>query len=161
MPCGVNVFLIHGDARYRRSERIIYGFLSASASRRPYSPSSVGPDSTPLSIRLVPDRCPTNIVRSCPPGGYAYAPGRHSHSSIFFGSTVLDRGGNTVRLIQDTEYPWGRNVRIEVEPERHGEFAIHIRIPNWARTSRAQRPVPLRNARPEVELDVAAAVQPK
>jgi len=46
--------------------------------------------------------------------------------------------GNTVQLKQETRYPWGGKVRISVDPEFSNEFAVHLRIPGWARN----KPVP-------------------
>lgn len=85
--------------------------------------------------------CPTNIVRFLPSlAGYAYAQaGDRLYVNLFGGSTVRTTiGAHNVRLIQETEYPWDGNVRFEVEPERAQEFAIHVRIPGWARN----QPVP-------------------
>jgi len=54
------------------------------------------------------------------------------------GSATIKMGADTVRLKQDTRYPWEADVKITVEPERSQEFAIYIRIPGWARN----KPVP-------------------
>jgi len=47
-------------------------------------------------------------------------------------------GKNSVNVTQQTDYPWDGNVKITVEPEKKAEFAVHIRIPGWARNE----PVP-------------------
>jgi DUF1680 family protein len=54
------------------------------------------------------------------------------------GSTAIKIGENTVRLTQQTRYPWDGDVRITVEPVRSEEFTILVRIPGWAQ----DRPVP-------------------
>ena len=46
--------------------------------------------------------------------------------------------GNSVKLSQQTEYPWKGQVAITVEPEKSDTFAIFVRIPGWARNE----PVP-------------------
>ena len=40
--------------------------------------------------------------------------------------------GAKVRLVQETEYPREGSVRIRVEPEKPGTFAIRLRIPHWS-----------------------------
>jgi hypothetical protein len=52
------------------------------------------------------------------------------------GTVALD--GNTVRITQKTDYPWDGKVRIAVEPEKAGRFALCVRIPGWTEG----RPVP-------------------
>jgi hypothetical protein len=47
-------------------------------------------------------------------------------------------GGVTVKLAQQTEYPWDGRVRLTVTPEKASEFALCLRIPGWA----LGRPVP-------------------
>jgi len=47
-------------------------------------------------------------------------------------------GKNSVNVRQQTGYPWSGNVKITIEPEKEAEFAVHIRIPGWARNE----PVP-------------------
>jgi hypothetical protein len=74
-------------------------------------------------------------------GGYVYAqaPGE-IYVNLFVGSRAviaLDPG-TTVRLTQQTRYPWDGRVAIEVEPGRPSRFAMLVRMPGWARG----RPVP-------------------
>ena len=50
-------------------------------------------------------------------------------------AAALESGG-TVKLIQETTYPLMGAVRIRVEPEKPGRFALRLRIPHWSsRTS--------------------------
>jgi len=140
------MFLIHGDAKYVDVvERVIHnGFLSG---------VSLGGDKFFYVNRLASEGkqerspwfttpcCPTNIVRFLPSlAGYAYAQeGDMLYVNLFGSSTVRTTiSGNNVRLIQETEYPWDGNARIRIEAERAQEFAIHVRIPGWARN----QPVP-------------------
>ena len=44
----------------------------------------------------------------------------------------------TVKLRQETRYPWEGEVKITVDPEVEKEFAVLVRIPGWAQ----DRPVP-------------------
>ncbi len=43
-----------------------------------------------------------------------------------------------MNVSQQTNYPWDGNVKITLEPDKEAEFALHIRIPGWARNE----PVP-------------------
>jgi DUF1680 family protein len=40
--------------------------------------------------------------------------------------------GAVVKLVQETDYPLTGAVRIRVEPERPGAFALRLRIPHWS-----------------------------
>jgi DUF1680 family protein len=53
-------------------------------------------------------------------------------------ATVTLDGGNAVKLVQDTNYPWDGNVKLTVTPSQAGEFTLCLRIPGWA----LGRPVP-------------------
>jgi DUF1680 family protein len=80
--------------------------------------------------------CPTNVVRFLPSlAGYIYA---HRDDSLYVnlfieGSGTVKTGDNTVKIVQETDYPWGGRVKIKVEPERSEEFSICFRIPGWVR----------------------------
>ena len=50
------------------------------------------------------------------------------------GTAELDVGGKKVQIEQKTKYPWDGRVEITVTPEAAGDkFALHVRIPGWAR----------------------------
>jgi hypothetical protein len=72
--------------------------------------------------------------------GYAYAQqGGVLYVNLFVGgSATIKMADNTVRLEQETRYPWDGDVKITVEPKRPKEFTICVRIPGWARNE----PVP-------------------
>jgi DUF1680 family protein len=85
--------------------------------------------------------CPSNVARFIPSvPGFAYASrGRDVYVNLFLSSDVqIDAADNKLRLIQQTRYPWDGGVKIQVDPEEAGEFAVHVRIPGWARN----QPVP-------------------
>ncbi|MBN1950859.1 MAG: glycoside hydrolase family 127 protein [Bacteroidales bacterium] len=44
-------------------------------------------------------------------------------------------GGTTVKLEQQTEYPWSGSVSILVSPEKKADFTIKVRIPSWLGTA--------------------------
>ena len=85
--------------------------------------------------------CPGNVSRFLPSvPGYVYA----TRDDVLFvnlfitGAAMIDLGGKAVRVTQETRYPWDGTVRITVDPENKAEFALHVRVPGWARN----RPVP-------------------
>ena len=72
--------------------------------------------------------------------GYAYAcKDNDVYVNLFIGGeATIQTAGNKVKLSQQTEYPWKGEVKIAVEPEKSGTFAVCVRIPGWARNE----PVP-------------------
>ncbi len=85
--------------------------------------------------------CPGNITRFMPSvPGYVYAKrGDALYVNLFAaGSADVALGGGRVKIEQDTRYPWDGSVRFTISPERARRFAIHVRIPGWARNE----PVP-------------------
>jgi hypothetical protein len=140
------MFLLHGDAKYIDVlERILYnGFLSG---------ISLGGDKffyqNPLAAEGKYQRspwfrcacCPPNVARLLPSvGGCVYAARAGIlYVNLFIGSnTTIELAGKTVKLRQQTDYPWDGNVKITVEPCEPAEFEIYLRIPGWA----ANQPVP-------------------
>ncbi len=85
--------------------------------------------------------CPGNISRFLPSfPGYVFAFKDDAvYVNLFVGATAkVVLKGNTISLRQETRYPWDGTVRMTLEPEKAGEFAVNIRIPGWAQN----RPVP-------------------
>lgn len=86
--------------------------------------------------------CPTNLARIIPQvGGLAYATAKDNlYVNLFTSGTAtihLD-GGMTVKLKQETHYPWDGHVKLTVAPEQEAELTLCLRIPGWA----LGRPVP-------------------
>jgi hypothetical protein len=85
--------------------------------------------------------CPSNVARFIPSvPGYTYA---HKDGDVYVnlfisGAGEIETANNHVTLNQQTHYPWRGAVKIGVEPEKSGTFAIHVRIPGWAQNE----PVP-------------------
>ena len=46
--------------------------------------------------------------------------------------------GRTVKMTQETRYPWEGSVKMTVKPDQPGHLALNVRIPGWARNE----PVP-------------------
>ncbi len=147
------MFLLHADAKYVDVlERVIYnGFLSgvALSGDRFFYPNPLMHDgrspfnhgSTGRSPWFGTSCCPVNVVRFLPSiAGYIYAQQSDAvYVNLFVASeTHVKPLGHTVGLTQTTNYPWDGRVRIDVTPEQPTEFALHVRIPGWARN----QPVP-------------------
>jgi len=85
--------------------------------------------------------CPGNIARFIPSmPGYIYAAdGDAIYTNLFVTSqTDIQLHDNTVRIEQQTGYPWEGKIQIAVSPYKEAEFGMFIRIPGWAQN----RPVP-------------------
>jgi len=140
------MFLLGGEAKYIDVlERIIYnGFLSgiSLSGDKFFYPNPLASDGDyQRSPWFGCACCPTNIVRFMPSlPGYAYAQqGNVLYVNLFIGgSATIKMDNNTVRLVQETRYPWDGDVKITVEPKRSGELTICVRVPGWARNE----PVP-------------------
>jgi len=136
------LFLLHGNGKYIDvMERSLYNALIAGVSldgEHFFYPN-------PLESRGQHARspwfgcacCPGNVTRfMASVSGYAYA---HRGDDLYVNLFVAGKGeiktaGRTVRITQETDYPWDGAVRIKIEPEAEGdEFTVNIRIPGWAR----------------------------
>ncbi len=134
------MFLLHGESRYvDLVERVLYnGFLSG---------VSMTGDKffyvNPLASDGKHERspwfgcacCPVNVVRIVPSmPGYVYAvKGDDVYVNLFVaGTAMVKTKNNTVKITQETRYPWDGKVRLTVEPEKPGRFALRVRVPGWA-----------------------------
>ena len=81
--------------------------------------------------------CPPNVVRMVASvGEYVYATdsARDLYVNLFVGSEAdVELAGGEVKIRQETGYPYDGSVRLEVDPGQERAFALHIRIPGWAR----------------------------
>ena len=148
------MFLLHGDAKYLDVlERTLYnGFLSGISLQgdtffyaNPLSSDGEWPFNVQTGAVRSPwfdcSCCPTNVVRLLPSlPGYAYA---HQGDNLFVnlyvaGSATLPTTSGDVTLTQETDYPWSGAIKLTIEPAEESAFALHLRIPGWARNE----PVP-------------------
>jgi hypothetical protein len=67
--------------------------------------------------------------------GYIYAQRLGAlYVNLFGGNEAkIDLGGQTVKIKQDTLYPWNGAVKITINPEKSEKFEVYVRIPGWAR----------------------------
>jgi DUF1680 family protein len=86
--------------------------------------------------------CPTNLCRFLPSiPGYIYAQKQESlYVNLFIGSsaTIAVDSSLSVTISQQSNYPWGGGVHVEIDPTESASFTVRLRIPGWARN----RPVP-------------------
>lgn len=83
--------------------------------------------------------CPPNILRVLASvGGWAYAVGQSEDEPTIYlnlygeGTAIVRLPTGTVRLTQETRYPWDGKVRVRVEPSGSGmRFGLAVRIPGW------------------------------
>lgn len=136
------MFLLHGDAKYIDVlERTLYNGLISGVSlegdRFFYQNPLESNGGYERSEWFVVSCCPGNIVRFIPSvPGYIYAVKDDIlYVNLFIGSdSRIKTAGNTVRVRQETEYPWAGKVKLSIEPEIKTNFEIRIRIPGWAKS---------------------------
>lgn len=135
------LYLLHADAKYIDvMERTLYNGLISGVSLdgktffypNPLESNGQHQRSEWFGVAC----CPGNITRfiaSVP--GYVYAQqGDALYVNLFVGSTAdikLDNG-RTVKLTQETRYPWDGAVKMTVNPDTNSKLTINVRIPGWA-----------------------------
>jgi DUF1680 family protein len=80
--------------------------------------------------------CPSNICRFIPAiPGYIYSVTDDDLYVNLFATNEakISLGMKEVTVTQQTDYPWDGKVTMTVSPEKERRFALHIRIPGWAR----------------------------
>ena len=142
------MFLLEGDSKYMDVfERTLYnGFLAgvSLSGDRFFYPNPLSCDGVTAfnhgSLQRAPwfgtSCCPVNVVRVLPSlPGYVYATrGNDIYVNLYIaGEAEVSTSAGAVRLEQETGYPWDGKVRIRVSPEHEGRFALHLRIPGWAK----------------------------
>jgi len=135
------LFLLHGDAKYVDvMERTLYNGLISGVSldgnsffyQNPLESMGRRGRSPWFGVAC----CPGNITRfmaSVP--GYVYALGNDTlYVNLFAGGEAeIKLGDRTVKMTQQTRYPWDGRVKISVDPGTPASFSIKVRIPGWAR----------------------------
>jgi DUF1680 family protein len=84
--------------------------------------------------------CPPNYARLMTSlGRYLYARDEEGvYVNLYAtGSAVFTHGDTRYRVTQETDVPWGGEVRVEIYPEHAGrQMSLRLRIPDWAETHR-------------------------
>ncbi len=138
----LRLFLLHGDAKYIDvMERTLYNGLISGVSldgKLFFYPNPLESDGRhQRSPWFGCACCPGNITRfmaSVP--GYVYAQqGDVLYVNLYAGGTadVKMDDGRTIKITQETRYPWDGAVKIKLDPDKPGEFTVNVRIPGWAR----------------------------
>ena len=83
--------------------------------------------------------CPPNVARllaSIPQ--YVYSQGEAAVYVHLFvaGEATVELAGGQVTLVQETGYPWGEEVAIQVRTENPLDFTLAVRVPGWCRDPR-------------------------
>jgi DUF1680 family protein len=80
--------------------------------------------------------CPPNVVRTIAKvGGWAYGVSNEAVWVNLYGSNELNTelpDGSQIMLKQETDYPWDGNIQILVNSPKKKEYALMLRIPQWA-----------------------------
>ncbi|WP_207515615.1 glycoside hydrolase family 127 protein [Longitalea luteola] len=135
------MFLLHGDARYIDVlERTLYNGLLSGMSLNgtrffyPNPLASVGQhDRSPWFSCAC---CISNMTRFLPSvPGYVYAQNKNDlYVNLFMNnSSTIQLPTGKVQLTQQTNYPWAGRVAITIDLAKPTAFALHIRIPRWAK----------------------------
>jgi len=140
------LFLLHRDGKYIDTmERVLYnGFLvgvNLKGDRFFYQNPLISYGNYERFDWINVACCPPNVIRLLASlGSYIYAQsGNDLYVNLFIGSQgSVDLGKNKVKIRQETRYPWEGKIKMTVEPERAGRFAVLVRIPGWSRN----QPVP-------------------
>ena len=142
------MFLLHGDSKYMDVlERALYNGMI----------SGVGLDGKSFFYTnamqilnghthqgMEPERsgwfpcscCPTNMARLLPSvPGYVYAvKDKDIYVNLYIsGTATISPGQGTVKVIQQSNYPWSGDIHLKVAPAQPSAFGLLLRIPGWAR----------------------------
>jgi len=135
------LFLLHGESKYMDVfERVLYNGLlsgvSLSGDRFFYQNPLESAGGYARSPWFEVACCPPNMTRFLPSlPGYVYA----TRDDVVFvnlyvaGEGIVDHEGRTVKIVQDTRYPWDGAVMVTISSAKPAEFELALRIPGWAR----------------------------
>ena len=139
------MFQLHGDAKYIDVlERTLYNGLLSGLSltgNRFFYPNPLA------SMGQHPRRdwydcacCISNMTRFLPSiPGYVYAQNNNDlYVNLFMSNTgTIKLPVGSIKISQDTKYPWEGNISLTVDPDKTAAFAIKLRIPGWAQNKAA------------------------
>lgn len=141
------MFLLHGDAKYIDClERTLYNGVISGMSVDGGKFFYPNPLSCDGEYRFNADRtitrqpwfgcacCPSNLCRFIPSmPGYVYGVRDNNlYVNLFAANTAtIDLNGKSVKLQQETTYPWDGDIAIKVLQNKAKAFNLMIRIPGW------------------------------
>lgn len=133
------LFLLHGESKYYDVlERTLYNGLISGVSLDGGSFFYPNPLESTGQHQRQPwfgcACCPSNICRFIPSlPGYIYAVNnRDVYVNLFLSNSAkLKVGGKDVAISQQTEYPYDGDIRLVIDRNSAGSFAMKIRIPGW------------------------------
>ena len=140
------LFLLHGDSKYYDVlERTLYNGLISGVALDGGSFFYPNPLESMGQHQRQPwfgcACCPSNIARFIPSlPGYVYAvKGDDVYVNLYLSNTAdLNVKNKEVVLSQSSNYPWDGNIKVTVDKNKAGEFALKLRIPGWVNN----KPVP-------------------
>jgi uncharacterized protein len=142
------MFEATGDARYVDVlETALYNAVLAGVSLDGTKYSYANPlrqmDPLPTKLRWSRERVPFVTSYCCPPnvlrtiaevGGQAYSVSDRAIWINLYGANRLSTSvdGNSLAIVQETQYPWEGKVAITLKECPSTEFSLRLRIPGWA-----------------------------
>lgn len=136
------MFMLHGDSKYIDVlERSLYNNVLSGldmAGDKYFYPNELecGVNGKERSPWFDCSCCPSNLARFIPSvPGYMYATdNKNIYVNLFIGSdSEVKRKDGTVKISQQTNYPWEGNVTLTIDPQEAKSFNLKIRIPGWAK----------------------------
>ncbi|WP_426582171.1 glycoside hydrolase family 127 protein [Mucilaginibacter sp. R-33] len=142
------MFLLHGESKYIDvMEKVLYNGLISGVGldgKTFFYTNAMQVTNGVTHHELEPERsgwfecscCPTNMARFLPSlSGYMYA---QKDNNVFVnlfiaGTANMEIDNKKVSIVQSNNYPWNGALSFAVTPETATNFAMHIRIPGWAR----------------------------
>ena len=145
---------LSGDAKYTDiMELALYNSvlsgISLDGTKFLYTNPLAVSDELPFKQRWSKDReryislsncCPPNVVRTIAEvSNYMYSVSDEGLWLNLYGGNTLStklNDGSTVKLLQQTNYPWDGNINLTVDEASATPFSIFLRIPGWCHHAR-------------------------
>ena len=138
-----------GEARFADvMERVLYNSalstMDVGGTKFCYTNPLAQSEWTPVLSQDAPDRwsefhcycCPPQVVRTlAKTHEWAYSLSGDGVWVNLYSGNVLEAelpGLGTIKLTQETNYPWDGSITIAVDTAPEAEMALHLRIPGWA-----------------------------
>ena len=144
---------IYGDVMERALYNIVLGSMSRDGRHFFYvNPLEVCPEASeknPDRRHVKPIRqkwfgcacCPPNVSRLLTSlGQYVYS---FNQDTVFVhlyisGDAEVEIGGEKLRLVQESNYPWDGHIKVKVEGVQEKTFKLELRVPGWCRQRTVQ-----------------------